>query len=343
MDSEAVAKPGSPSAEADAWRELNLLLLRAAVDHAVRCNAAEFEAFQQRSREAMRELKEHNSSSEILIAAGAVAESLAHYNKHTQEQVDALAGESRSVLEKFVSHLTSIYDDPQSEQTLQDLRAAVAEPPTAAAQRKVEECLNRLSQEAADRSRQARELADRLQDRVTILEQTISSPASTPAPNVAANAAVDPCTGLAVRAEGEAAIRRAVSEGTPGYVAVFYLHRMALTNARFGEAIGNQVIMFASQHLATAIARQNDQMFRWTGPAFVAVLERVEAMLTVNNEVQRTISSPISRFFETPTRSVYLPIKITGDIVPLEGNSYAEVADKIERFILTASGNSAGD
>ncbi len=291
----------------------------------------------------MEELKQQASSSQILIAAGAIAESLAHYNKHTQGQVDGIVGESRSILEKFVSHLSDVYDNPQSEHTIQELRAAIAQPSTPASQHKVEECLNRLSQEAADRSRQARELSERLQDRVTILEQTLDATGSTPAASVSSpNTIVDPCTGLAVRSEGEAAIRRAVSEGMHGYVAVFYLHRMALANARFGEAIGNQVIMFASQHLATAVTKQHDQMFRWTGPAFVAVLERAEAMLSVSNEVQRTISSPISRFFETPTRSVYLPIKITGDVIPLEG-SYAEVSDKIERFILKASGNCAGD
>jgi GGDEF domain-containing protein len=129
------------------------------------------------------------------------------------------------------------------------------------------------------------------------------------------------------------------SESAPkSYAAVFYLHRMALINARFGEAIGNQVLLFCSQHLATTVTRANDSLFRWSGPAFVAILERQESEMAVSVEVQRLISAPISRFFETSTRSVYLPVKVTAEVIPLFHSNFAEVTDRLERFILTASG-----
>jgi GGDEF domain-containing protein len=149
---------------------------------------------------------------------------------------------------------------------------------------------------------------------------------------------VDPCTGLAVRAEGEASIQRAIQRQVRSYAAVFYLHRMAMTNARFGEALGNQMILFCSQHISSRLTQKGDLLFRWSGPAFVAILERQDPHLGVSNEVQRMISVPLSRSIETPSRSVYLPMKVTADVFPLFKATDEEVIQKIEHFIFTASG-----
>lgn len=350
MADEVAFQSPSSSAEVDAWREMTLLLLSSAVDHAVHCNEADAVEFRKRAREAAAELRGEIGPQQVLITAGSLAQSLAQYNQRTQEQVDALLGQSRSLLQRFVDHLAETHRDAESEDTLKQIRLAVEQPGNAAAQQKVTESLQQLGRRTAERFRQMRELAERLQDRVTILEQSAAlGVAGGVAGGTAGGAGngsgpnVDACTGLPVRAEAEVAIRSVIGGDRQCYVAVFYVHRMALTNARFGEAIGNQVILFASQHVATAVAKQRDLLFRWTGPAFVAVLERDEALLAVNSEVQRVISAPVSRFFETPNRSVYLPIKISGEVISLEEQSYAEVAGKIERFILNASGNCAGD
>jgi GGDEF domain-containing protein len=155
---------------------------------------------------------------------------------------------------------------------------------------------------------------------------------------VEAVSSTDPCTGLPVRAEGEAALQRAITRQAHAYVAVFYLHRMALTNARFGEAMGNQLILFCSQHISSRLTRANDLLFRWSGPAFLAIIERSEPYLSVSNDVQRMISVPLSRFIETPSRSVYLPMKVTAEVFPLFKTTQEEVMGRIDRFIFTSSG-----
>ncbi len=134
------------------------------------------------------------------------------------------------------------------------------------------------------------------------------------------------------------ALESTSESGPKFYAAIFYLHRMQLTNARFGEAIGNQVMLFCSQHIATTVTRASDSLFRWSGPAFVAILERPESELAVNGEIQRLISTPFSRFFETSSRSVYLPVKVTAGVIPLYETNFAEACAHVERFILTTSG-----
>jgi GGDEF domain-containing protein len=155
----------------------------------------------------------------------------------------------------------------------------------------------------------------------------------------------DPGTGLPMRAEAEEMVQQMV-EARPGkqaYAVVFYLHRMALTNARFGEAIGNQVILFCSQHIATAVLRATDHLFRWQGPSFVAIIERPESLQAVSSEIQRLAAAPISRHFETPSRSVYLPIRLTSEVVPLFETTTEDVLSQIGRFILNTSGQNEKD
>jgi GGDEF domain-containing protein len=131
-----------------------------------------------------------------------------------------------------------------------------------------------------------------------------------------------------------------VSPGAQTYVVAFYVHRMQLINARFGDAIGNQVLMFCGQHLATSLSGANDTLFRWRGPGFVAVLERNESVLAIASEVQRFASTPLSRFFETPLRTVYLPIKLTAEILPTAGKSVEDVLEQVQKSLRS---NGPGD
>jgi GGDEF domain-containing protein len=138
-------------------------------------------------------------------------------------------------------------------------------------------------------------------------------------------------------------VRHMIEQSKRAYAVVFYLHRMALTNARFGEAIGNQVILFCSQHIATAVLRADDHLFRWQGPAFVGIIERPELTPAVSSEIQRLAAAPISRHFETPSRSVYLPIRLTCEVVPLFETNAADVLGQIGRFILNTSGQAQNE
>jgi GGDEF domain-containing protein len=153
----------------------------------------------------------------------------------------------------------------------------------------------------------------------------------------------DPGTGLPMRAEAEEMVGLTIESGKRSYAVVFYLHRMAVTNARFGEAIGNQVILFCSQHIATAVLRAEDHVFRWQGPAFVGIIERPESLQAVTSEIQRLAAAPISRHFETPSRSVYLPIRLTCEVVPLFETAASDVMGQIGRFILNTSGQAQNE
>ena len=95
--------------------------------------------------------------------------------------------------------------------------------------------------------------------------------------------------------------------------------------------------MFCSQHIAGRLTKTDDAMFRWMGPAFVAILRREESELSVLSEIQRVASTPLSRFFETSSRTVYLPMKLSGEAFSLQTKTYDEVKERMEKFILRCS------
>lgn len=222
--------------------------------------------------------------------------------------------DASSILDLFLNHLERIYTDETSRGILGRLRTDL-------------EAAIKAGTLSEAREGSAKHLTALLKPRAST--DSIVGKAQHPR---------DPGTGLPLRAEAEEIVRHMIEQRKRAYAVVFYLHRMALTNARFGESIGNQVILFCSQHIATAVLRADDHLFRWQGPAFVAVIERPESLQTVTSEIQRLGVAPISRHFETPSRSVYLPIRLTCEVVPLFETNVADVLGQIGRFILNTSG-----
>ncbi|MEI9811346.1 MAG: diguanylate cyclase [Acidobacteriota bacterium] len=334
--------PAQTEAIAAAWKDAALLIIKAAADRVVTCGDADVESYRTLVRGSLDQLRDPSSPSHILITAGGLSQAISHHAVETQRRVDALLGDIGGTVQIFLEHLQKLYTDsaPQGivTQLRSDLEAAIRTGKIGEARGPASQRLVELLQHAEEKRRQSLELTSKLQDRITILEQTVGSRTSAPGSIGTTANPLDASTGLPMRAEAEETLRRYLDGPDQAFAAVFYLHRMALTNARFGEAIGNQVILFCSQHIATTITRVHDSLFRWQGPAFVAIIERPESQLAVTTDVQRIISSPLSRFFETPSRSVYLPIKVTADVVPLFNTNLAEVVSHIERFILNASG-----
>jgi GGDEF domain-containing protein len=337
MDAAAV------QADPTVWKDVTLLLLGATADHAVSCGGTAAEDFRQMVRDSIGTLQKSSSNSQVLMSAGALSQAISHYSKQTQKKVDTLLGDVGAIMNLFVEHLNVVHAGADTRDSLAAIRAAIkAGVEEANLHRALEPTGQALSALAQNGDARQAEIKT-LQNRIAQLEQSPTAPRLPAAATQATYATVDGTTGLPVRSEAEGALRRAIETEAHSYAAVFYLHRMALTNARFGESIGNQVILFCSQHIASLVARNNDALFRWSGPAFVAVLDRDESEISVAAEVQRLVGNPLSRFFETSARSVYLPVKVTGSVIPLFNTSYDDAIERLQTFILNASGQASGD
>jgi GGDEF domain-containing protein len=320
--------------ELDAWSSFGRELLDACGEHAVCWSTEEREVFRKRIRETAQELEVGATASQVLIATGSLTQTLQDYARRTQQHMDDL----RETAGLLLAHIGGQSDGLPACGQLQELeREMHGVPPGGMAlfRERLTACLQALAEGEAGNRGQSEDLLNTLRDRVTVLEQMPASRAAEPPKKQIS--AIDACTGLPSRAEAEIALQQALEKSGNLYICIFYIHRMNLTNARFGEAVGNQVILYCSQQIASQILLGADMLYRWSGPAFLAILDRDESAQAVANEVHRMASAPMSRFFETSSRSVYLPMKISAQSVPAGNKSYAEVADMIEKFVLRGS------
>jgi GGDEF domain-containing protein len=333
MAEENVATSGS--VKLDAWKQLGGLLFEAFPEQPL-------EVLQQRLLETSASLKDDRGGPLVLIA-GVLAQAMERATTQMQRRLDSRAEAMRDLLFTLLDHLESVHAGAGNFARLAQIRkhfeAGWPEDP-GMVQQMLAACLSSLKREFEEKQDATEVRTAALHARVKLLEQstTAGSASNTdkkgPGP---ALVVIDPCTGLPAKAEAEAALQRAIGGPAQTYVAVFYVQRLSRINARFGEDIGNEILLFCSQHIATSLSRSNDLLFRWSGPAFVAILEREESPVAVLGEVRRVAAAPLNRFFETSSRTVYLPIRLSAEVIPAANQTYSSVADQIRHWILQAS------
>jgi hypothetical protein len=75
-------------------------------------------------------------------------------------------------------------------------------------------------------------------------------------------------------------------------------------------------------------------LFRWSGPAFLAILEREAGLADVAKEAARVGGAQLEREFELQDRSVLIPISSVFQSFPLSEEKSAEAAvRRIAQFV----------
>jgi GGDEF domain-containing protein len=190
-------------------------------------------------------------------------------------------------------------------------------------------CITKLHEEI---ERERKIYAQRIADLKTALEDLRSGAANAPAAEAARK---DPVTGLPEKDAAEVAIARAMEEQRSMFAAVFVVERLAMVNARFGSSVGNQVFQLYSTHLAQSLP-QRDGLFRWTGTALVALLEREGDEAAMRSEILGISAKRFSRMIDAGSRSVLLSLGTASTIFSLKEGTAGSIVENIEEFIRSA-------
>ena len=278
------------------------------------------------------------SPKQATITSVDVQEALARYALHAETAIGGLTNQLREIANLVLTFTDKTEADPRLAELREKILLADDPATLQALRQEIVDRLEATQQEAEAQIRRGKELNERLQDRVAILEKFVTTPTPTYVTDERDGIpTTDPCTGLPDWKEARRAMERAIKENRKVSIAAFYVHRMNYVNARFGNTIGDKILFVCSQHLAAALAHPGDTLYRWKGPSFIAILEREESQAHTDNDIQRLLSTPLSQYLETPSRTVYLPIKLTGHTAPAGADTLATVEDWIEQYILRAS------
>lgn len=127
---------------------------------------------------------------------------------------------------------------------------------------------------------------------------------------------VDPVTGLRGMVEAQQALQAASAEPGNKFLLLFVVNRLQAVNARFGTVIGDQVLALAAEHFRGALPAE-DILYRWHGPALVAVLSRTSDIGYVRDEIRLFAEKKLEKNFAIGSRSVLLPISTSWTVFPI--------------------------
>ena len=142
----------------------------------------------------------------------------------------------------------------------------------------------------------------------------------------------DPATGLPERASAEAAIDDAIRERRCVFAAVFVLERLDMVNTRFGYGAGDQIFLLYGQDLAQQLLAA-DRLFRWTGPALLALLERGGDLVRARADARGIAAKRFSRTIEIDSRSVLLSIGVKSAVFPVLESNRETLIGELESFV----------
>jgi len=142
---------------------------------------------------------------------------------------------------------------------------------------------------------------------LTRLKAAIAGSKDSAASRTAPGSRADPITGLPERPAAEAALVAAVKTGNPVYAVLFVLERLDLINSRFGREVGDQVLSFLREHIAQSLSKPV-RLFRWTGPALIAIVEREVDAQALREELNRILPLKLSKTVMVSNRPVLLAV-----------------------------------
>ena len=190
---------------------------------------------------------------------------------------------------------------------------------------RLEECLQTLRNEARREREELSRTFARLQKQVEAVEAGDGEDALLPPE-------IDKVSGLEMRESAERAMGIAVERSEVSYAALFVVDRLHLINGQFGYATGDRMLREFCEHLRSALLPE-DQLFRWTGPAFLAVIKRSEAPTEVEADIQRIAGGKLEAAVQIGNGCVRLPIVRTSLLLPLaEDSTLVDLSSRLDAF-----------
>lgn len=310
--------------DASVPRKAISLLLEALSVHAVQFDKAEYETYRLNLEPIQVIVKEDASGERLLLATGRATEVFAAYCQN----ITGLVRQQSLVLHNMIAMLAETVisigaGSEESVQRLQNIEAqlnrAVMIDDLRQAKEILNECLQDVRSAAAQQKSQMEQLASKMQEQVGRARELNS------------NVSVDAVTGLPGQTAALATIDETLQLGGHYFVVVVVFSRLQSINMRFGNDVGDNVFRTIAGRFRSELPEQ-DRVFRWRGPAVIALLKREETLFAVRGEIRKIRDGLVEDMFEVGERRVMISLGSVSVVVPLS-DSRAQTVKAIDDFI----------
>ncbi len=291
------------------------LLVQGIGQHAAIGDGEESTSFRETMKEASEALIDTINPADLLVRSGWVLNELEQHTRRVDRVHKLQNAELQNMVKMMASALSNI--SATSKVNISKLNEIAKNVGVASElndvrliKSKLSECLIDIQEEA---KRQQTEIAETIQELREGLDRVRDEPAH---PGVGHARTADAVTGLPCRPDAEAAIAEAARSNAISFVAVMVLERLQILNARFGREAGDEILASYSQMVKKSLTPQ-DQLFRWGGPALVAVLPRQRSLQLVRSEFTHIMGTRLEHNIQTPSRSVLIPVAAKWCLYPM--------------------------
>jgi len=276
-------------------------LIRGISLHAIEGDPGDLKLLQERMSGIADSLNDESTPDDLLVGIGKTLRALEDYNRRSAVIFKGQMEELREMLrtmtetvmfitsssETSVRQLGVIESKLQRASTLEDTRQVKAF---------MGECLSLVRSESLRMQSEARTKINALKNDVNRLSSRLRA--------ASAEDSQDPVTGLPGRFSAEEAIAAKVAAGKDFVVALFMLDRLVSINGRFGRLVGDEILLNSARMLAQKLS--GTTLYRWTGPAFVAVFDPSVNAATAETRANQAATLRLEKNIETDNRSVLI-------------------------------------
>ncbi len=294
------------------------ILIRGIALHAIEGDSEDLKQLQQRLSAIADTLSVDCSPDDLLVAIGKTLRSLEEYNRRSavifKGQMEELRG-MLSTMTATVMFITSSSDSSVKQLGLIEskLQRASSLEDTRQVKTYLTDCLTLVRSEALRLQTETRTKINTLKGDVDRLSSRLKA--------VSTGDAADAVTGLRTRSAAEETIAAKAGTAKEFLVALFVLDRMASINARFGRLVGDDILVSSAQAIVQKLS--GTELFRWSGPAFVAVFDPSVSISVAEGRAAQAGAMRLEKNIEADSRSVLLVItaschlqRVSGKIAP---------------------------
>ncbi len=308
-----------------------MLLLEGIARHALAFDREEYREFHATLGKLAAALKSTQDPAGLVALAEAACEALANYNREAQRVHGAQTVELRCMIEMLGQTLVSLAQ--AGGQSVEALQAIGKEIEGARQINDIRLLRVRLGDSLKTISDEARKQRERNAEMLRFAED-----AALIASKHQEDSEIDPVTGLPSPEKAEREISKRLGPGADScaaesYAVIFLMERLEGINLRYGHATGDRLLKVFAQFLASKMA-PNDEVFRWRGPTFVALLSRVGSADNVRAEVARFASGCQEWPIEVNGQTVKIPLACKWTVLKLTACAAGgEACQRIDRFV----------
>jgi GGDEF domain-containing protein len=295
------------------YRKMVALLFRAISQHAVEGSREDYHRFRSEVDALAERLTPALPMAERFIVIGEALRTLEDYSRRTSDFLRVQSGELQKMIAMLTQTVIAVSANTETSVTgLRDIEKSLERARMVEDIRSVKtqlgECLEGVRGEALRQKADGKAALESLQQELARSKERLSG-APTPT-------GIDLATSLPGKADAQKALEAAVAAPDPRYLWLAVVNRLQTVNARFGYWVGDQVLAAAANHFRSGLPA-DDKLYRWQGPALMAILCRKGGIDTVRGEVRRLAEHRLEKTFVVDARSFMLPISTNWAVYPI--------------------------